>query len=100
MAPLHERMPVMLPPEHWAAWLDRGNTDAATLAPLLQGLPAGAMQAWPVARTVGRSRVEGPGLIEPLVKAAADPAPDRASLGTDTDTGTDTGIGSAIQRGA
>ena len=96
MAPLHERMPVMLPPEQWAAWLDRGNTDAATLAPLLQGLPAGAMQAWPVARTVGRSSAEGPGLIEPLVKAAADLATDRASLGTDTDTG----IGSASQRGA
>ena len=96
MAPLHERMPVMLPPEQWAAWLDRGNTDAATLAPLLQGLPAGAMQAWPVARTVGRSSAEGPGLIEPLVKAAPDLATDRASLGT----GTDTGTGSAIQRGA
>ena len=66
MAPIHDRMPVMLPPEHWAAWLDRSNTDATTLAPLMQGLPAGAMQAWPVARAVGRSSAEGPELILPL----------------------------------
>ena len=72
MAPLHDRMPVMLPPEHWAAWLDRGNTDPATLAPLMQGLPAGAMQAWPVARTVGRSSAEGAGLIAPLAGAPVD----------------------------
>jgi pimeloyl-ACP methyl ester carboxylesterase len=23
MAPIHDRMPVMIPPEHWAAWLSR-----------------------------------------------------------------------------
>ena len=69
MAPIHDRMPVMLPPEHWAAWLSRGVTDPAALAPLMQGLPdtgPGAMQAWPVARTVGRSSNDGPGLIDPL----------------------------------
>jgi putative SOS response-associated peptidase YedK len=71
MAPIHDRMPVMLPPEHWAAWLARGNTDPATLAPLMQGLPVAAMQAWPVARAVGRSSAEGAGLIEPLVAAVA-----------------------------
>ena len=66
MAPIHDRMPVMLPPEHWAAWLARDSTDPGELVPLMQGLPGGAMQAWPVARTVGRSSAEGPGLIEPL----------------------------------
>ena len=66
MAPIHDRMPVMLAPEHWEAWLARGNTDAASLPALMQGLPEGAMQAWPVARTVGRSSAEGPALIEPL----------------------------------
>ena len=79
MAPLHDRMPVMLPPEHWAAWLDRGNTDPASLAPLMQGLPVGAMQAWPVARTVGRSSAEGPGLIEPLGDPPTDRPVDRPS---------------------
>lgn len=70
MAPIHDRMPVMLTPEHWAAWLSRGVTDPAALAPLMSGLPdsgPGAMQAWPVARTVGRSSNEGPELVLPLI---------------------------------
>ena len=71
MAPIHDRMPVMLPPEHWAAWLARDQTNAAALPALMGGLPEGAMQAWPVARAVGRSSAEGPQLIEPL--APADP---------------------------
>lgn len=78
MAPIHDRMPVMLPPEHWAAWLSRDLTDAAALAPLMQGLPdtgPGAMQAWPVARTVGRSSSDGPGLIAPLIAPLIPPLP-------------------------
>ena len=73
MAPIHDRMPVMLPSAHWAAWLARDSTDTAALAPLMQGLPEGAMQAWPVARAVGRSSVEGSGLIEPLGAPTAPP---------------------------
>jgi putative SOS response-associated peptidase YedK len=67
MAPIHDRMPLILPPEAWADWLARGQTDATALAPLLQAQPdAGAMQAWPVARAVGRASADGPGLIAPL----------------------------------
>jgi len=69
MAPIHDRMPLMLPPELWAAWLARAQQDPAALAPLMHGLPEGAMQAWPVDRTVGRSSAEGPQLIEPLPPA-------------------------------
>ena len=69
MAPIHDRMPVLLRPEHWAAWLARGSTDPAALAPLMGGLPEtgiGAMQAWPVGRAVGRSSADGAALAEPL----------------------------------
>ena len=67
MAPVHDRMPLILPPEAWAAWLARGQTDPAALAPLLQAMPdANAMQAWPVARAVGRASADGPELIAPL----------------------------------
>ncbi len=71
MAPIHDRMPMILSPAHWRAWLDRSLQDPAALAPLMQGLPADAMQAWPVARTVNRSAAEGAGLIEPLGAASA-----------------------------
>jgi putative SOS response-associated peptidase YedK len=68
MAPIHDRMPVMLAPEHWAAWLARDRQDPATLAPLLTGLPEGAMRAWPVARAVGRASNDGPALIDPTAE--------------------------------
>ena len=71
MAPIHDRMPVILPREHWAAWLDRSLQEPAALAPLLAGLPAEAMQAWPVSRAVNRGTAEGAGLIEPLTPPAA-----------------------------
>jgi putative SOS response-associated peptidase YedK len=72
MAPIHDRMPVMLPRQHWSAWLDRAQQDAAAIAPLMSGLPEDAMQARPVDRAVGRSSAEGPQLIEPL--APVDPS--------------------------
>ena len=69
MAPIHDRMPVMLKPEDWSAWLARDQVDPAALAPLMTGLPEGAMQAWAVDRAVGRSSAEGPQLIVPLPPA-------------------------------
>ena len=71
MAPIHDRMPVMLAPEHWAAWLSREQQDPAALEPLMQGLPEGAMRAWPVDRAVGRASNDGPQLTLPLAAAPA-----------------------------
>ena len=62
MAPIHDRMPVILPPETWAAWLSRELQDPATLTPLLVPAPTATMQAWPVSRTVNRSSSEGEAL--------------------------------------
>jgi putative SOS response-associated peptidase YedK len=65
MAPIHDRMPVMLAPEHWDAWLARDRQDPETLPPLMHGLPDGAMQAWPVGRAVGRASEDGVHLVTP-----------------------------------
>ncbi|EHR69718.1 hypothetical protein BurJ1DRAFT_0839 [Burkholderiales bacterium JOSHI_001] len=65
MAPIHDRMPVMVPPEHWDAWLARDQQDPAALAPLMQGLPESALQAWPVGRAVGRASEDGAQLVTP-----------------------------------
>ena len=35
MAPIHDRMPVILAREHWDAWLSREQQDVAALSPLL-----------------------------------------------------------------
>ncbi|MBK6469678.1 MAG: SOS response-associated peptidase [Betaproteobacteria bacterium] len=71
MAPIHERMPVLLQPEHWSAWLSRGQQDAATLAPMLLSCPPELLRAWPVSRAVSRGTAEGEALIEPLADAPA-----------------------------
>lgn len=67
MATIHDRMPVMIPKSSWAAWLDRSRQDPTEFDPLMAGVGAEAMQAWPVRREVGRSSSEGGHLIEPLV---------------------------------
>jgi putative SOS response-associated peptidase YedK len=68
MAPIHDRMPVMLAPEDWTRWLARDTQDPAAIAPLLVPCDASEMQAWPVSRAVNRGTAEGEGLIEPIAQ--------------------------------
>jgi putative SOS response-associated peptidase YedK len=58
--PVHDRMPVILPRQHWAAWLDPQAQDAAAVAPLLLPYPAHAMRAYPVGPMVSNPRNDGP----------------------------------------
>lgn len=62
--PIHDRMPVILPPESHSAWLDPDQHDPARLLPLLRPYPAQAMEAWRVSRRVNNPRHDGPDLIE------------------------------------
>jgi putative SOS response-associated peptidase YedK len=64
MAPIHDRMPVIVPPERWALWLARDVQDPAALAALLQPAATSSLQAWPVSRAVSRGNAEGQALIE------------------------------------
>jgi putative SOS response-associated peptidase YedK len=64
--PVHDRMPVILPEGHWAAWLDQAIQDAAELLPLLRPYPADAMRAYPVGPLVSNPRNDGPGCLEPV----------------------------------
>jgi putative SOS response-associated peptidase YedK len=59
VAPLHDRMPVILQPRQFADWLDPLRTDPAGLRPWLQPFPAGLMSATPVSTYVNNSRNEG-----------------------------------------
>lgn len=61
MRPIHDRMPVLIGRDNWAAWLDPKTTEvSAMLAPY----PAEVMEAWPVSRRVSSAREDGAGLIE------------------------------------
>lgn len=66
LAPIHNRMPVVLPPEAWDRWLDRDLEDPAQLKGLLVPADDAALDAYPVSRLVNDVRNQGPALIEPL----------------------------------
>jgi putative SOS response-associated peptidase YedK len=66
MAPIHDRMPVIIQREHWSQWLDRSLQDPAALPPLMLPTDPARMQAWPVSRAVNRGSAEGEALIESL----------------------------------
>jgi putative SOS response-associated peptidase YedK len=64
MAPLHDRMPVILTREAEDIWLDRSITDTDTLMSVLQPYPDGEMYAYRVPELVGNVRNDGPECIE------------------------------------
>ena len=65
MQPIHDRMPVILSPEDWAAWLDPEPKEDESLLSLLKPFDAEQMQAWAVSRAVGKVANQGEELILP-----------------------------------
>lgn len=66
MAPIHDRMPVLLPSRHFDAWLDPTYRDVATLRQWLLPAAADVTVARCVGTGVSRAGNEGPELIEPI----------------------------------
>ena len=60
---IHDRMPLMVPRERWAEWLD--PTRAGDTGLLVPASP-GSLEAYPVATLVNNVRNNGPELVEPL----------------------------------
>jgi putative SOS response-associated peptidase YedK len=56
MRPIHDRMPVILSPEDWDAWLETETKDAAGLQGLLKPYSAEEMTAWRVSTMVNSPR--------------------------------------------
>lgn len=66
VAPVHDRMPVILPAAALAVWLDPAVQDAAPLQSLLQPLPAELMRAHIVSTRVNSPAHDDPTCIQPL----------------------------------
>jgi putative SOS response-associated peptidase YedK len=66
MRPIHSRMPVILPKEHHALWLDPTVDDEALLLPLLQPCASEAMEAYEVSRLVNSPKHNAPACIAPV----------------------------------
>jgi putative SOS response-associated peptidase YedK len=65
LAPIHDRMPVVLPESQWDTWLDVDNRDIARLQKLLVPLPAAELEAWRVSTLVNKADNNSPELLEP-----------------------------------
>jgi putative SOS response-associated peptidase YedK len=68
VAPLHNRMPVILHPDDEEEWLSREVTNAHIVERLLRPYPAESMGAHPVSLAVNNVRHDGPELIEPVAE--------------------------------
>lgn len=66
MAPVHDRMPAILTPDQWSAWLDPTNDDLDSLRAMLTGGPADLIEMQPVSTDVNNVRNNSPDLIAPI----------------------------------
>jgi len=93
LAGIHERMPVVVPPEAFNLWLDCVNADAETAASLVAPAPEDLLEAYEVSTEVNRTANDNPDLIdryappsenEPVTPA---PAPGRPARRAKKDDG-------------
>ena len=66
LAPIHDRMPVILDPGDFALWIDPGTKDSDRLAGLLRPYPPEALQAYPVGFFVNNPANDTPACRERL----------------------------------
>ena len=68
LEPIHNRMPVILPPASYSSWLVPEDRQPAQLNDLLIPYPASEMMASPVSRMVNIPQVDSPDLIKPVTE--------------------------------
>jgi putative SOS response-associated peptidase YedK len=73
LAPVHDRMPVILAAADWSAWLDPAASDPAALLGLLRPAPDDLLIRYPVSKRVNNVRNDGPDLVIPLGPLGPDP---------------------------
>jgi putative SOS response-associated peptidase YedK len=74
LMPVHDRMPVILPPDAFNLWLDCSSDDAAMAAALMVPAPDALLEAYPVSTGVNRATNDSPDLIAPAPASAQDDA--------------------------
>jgi len=66
MSAIHDRMPVLLPPQRWDEWLDPDNADTDALQRLLVPAPDELLATYPVSDLVNNVRNNEPRLLDPV----------------------------------
>jgi len=65
VAPIHDRMPVILPREHYHLWLEPAEQPPEKVLPCLKPYPADEMEAYAVAPLVNNPKVDDPKCVAP-----------------------------------
>jgi putative SOS response-associated peptidase YedK len=71
LAPIHPRMPAIVPPEAFDLWLDSARVDAATAAALIAPAPEDMLEMHEVSPAVNSAANDTPDLIAPMTAEAA-----------------------------
>jgi putative SOS response-associated peptidase YedK len=64
LAPVHDRMPVIVPPNEWRAWL-APDTPIPKVKDLMRSYPSEEIEAWRVSRRVNDARNDTAAVLEP-----------------------------------
>jgi putative SOS response-associated peptidase YedK len=74
VAPIHKRMPVIVPDTDWSLWLGGSGVDPAVLNTLLQpwsgSAPKGVLNSNQVSPAINKQDAEGPWCIDPYTSPA------------------------------
>ena len=65
LAPIQDRMPVVVEPADWPVWLGAAEGDPIAL---LRAAPVDALRVWQISEAVGNVRNDGPDLIRPVAQ--------------------------------
>ena len=84
MAPIHDRMPVILEPENFDRWLD-GETDAQEVSGLVKPAGSDVLEFYAISTDVNRVANDNPEVQKPLeIAPALDPEPAPPKVRTPT----------------
>jgi len=79
LAPIHDRMPVFVPPQAFDLWLDCGHVEAEAAAALIAPAQDDLLEAYEISSAVNRVANDSPALIAPVAAHAAPVAQATAS---------------------
>jgi putative SOS response-associated peptidase YedK len=75
LSSIHDRMPVVVPPEAFDLWLDCAEVDATTAAALIQPAQEDLFEAYEISTAVNRTANDNPELLEPFAAPPTELAP-------------------------
>src|SRR6185369_4344417 len=75
LSPIHDRMPVVIPPDAFDLWLNCRDVDEMTASALIAPAQEDLFEAYPVSTAVNRTANDNPKLIEPFAAPAAEREP-------------------------